>query len=179
MSHCNIYKDMKCTTSWTTGMKLLTNYESTTSGSDISHSMSTLSIGDGSKDGIQNKGIPQSFLSPVPNNSVLSPSGTMEIIEHGLNILKTPIMKNNIESEDSDWKPQESFSGVSFSTEEGNKLQVIGTVEIVTDNNEVTQTNNEGLNIQKSNEEDEEIKMVFSTLKNQRVQKSDNPPKVV
>ena len=180
MSHCNIDKNMKCTTSWTTGMKLLTNYESTTSESDISHSMSTLSILDGSKDGIQNKAIPQSFLSPVPNNSVLSPSGTMEIIEHGPNILKTPIMKNTIESEDSDWKPQESFTGVSFSTEEGNKLQIIGTVELVTNNNEITETNKDELNIPKSNEtEDDEIKMVFSTPTNQRVLMSDNPPKVV
>ena len=179
MSHCDIDKDIKSMTSLTIGMKLLTNYSSTLSESDISHSLSTLPIGDRSKDGSQNKGIPQSFLSPIPNNLVLSPSGTMQMIEHGPNILKTPIMKNNIESKDSDWKLQESFSGMSFSTEEGNKLQVIGTVEIVTDNNEVTQTNNEGLNIQKSNEEDEEIKMVFSTLKNQRVQKSDNPPKVV
>ena len=179
MSHCDIDKDIKSTTSWTTGMKLLTNYASTPSESDISHSLSTLSIGDRSKDGSQNKEIPQSFLSPVPNNSVLSPSGTMQMIEHGPNILKTPIMKNNIESEDNDWKPQESFSGLSFSSEEGNKLQLIGTVEIVTDNNEVTQTNNDELNIQKSNEEDDELKMVFSTPKNRRAQKSDNPPKVV
>ena len=71
------------------------------------------------------------------------------------------------------------ISGVSFSTEEGDKSQVIGTVEIVTDNNEVTQTNNHEFNIPKSNEEDEEMQMVFSTPKNQRVQKSDNPPKVV
>ena len=176
MSHCNIDKDMKRTTS----CNMLTNYESTTSESDISHSMSTLSILDRSKDGIQNKAIPQSFLSPAPNNSVLSPSGTMEIIEHGLNILKTPIMKNTIESEDSNWKPQESISGVSFSTEEGNKSQIIGTVELVTNNNEITETNEDELNIPKSNEtEDDEIKMVFSTLTNQRVLMSGNPPKVV
>ena len=109
MSHCDIDKDIQSTTSSTTGMKLLTNYSSTPSESDIFHSLSTLSIGDGVKDEVQNKGILQSFLSSVPNNSVLSPSGTMQMIEHGLNILKTLIMKNNMESEDSDWKPQESL----------------------------------------------------------------------
>ena len=72
------------------------------------------------------------LLSPIKRQSVLKPVPDLtqsSLVSKGPNILKTPISSFKVESK-SDWKPQESFSSVSFETDTETKC-VFGIVDIV------------------------------------------------